>query len=95
MYSLDALNGKLPWAIVAALLAFVLSSFASSQQESPSNTSDPDEYKISVDVGLVVLPVTVMNRKGEFVPNLAATDFRVSEAGHPQQITLLGPKTYP
>jgi len=86
MFSLDAVEGKLPRAIGAALCALlVLSSFALSQQESPSNTSDPDGYKISVNVGLVVLLVTVMNRKGEFVPNLAATDFRVSEA---QQITL-------
>jgi Ca-activated chloride channel homolog len=95
MYALDALNGKLPRAIVGALLALVLSSFASSQQESPSKTSDPDEYKLSVDVGLVVLPVTVTNRKGEFVPNLAATDFQVSEAGRPQEITLFKSEDVP
>jgi Ca-activated chloride channel homolog len=90
MFSVDALpDAKFPRATMATLFAlFVLSSFARSQQVSPSIADDPDEYKIAVDVGLVVLPVTVTNRKGEFVPNLAATDFRVSEAGRPQEITL-------
>jgi VWFA-related protein len=76
-----------------ALLA--LSGRATSRQANAPNTGDTDEYKISVDVGLVILPVTVTNRKGEFVPNLAATDFQVSEAGRPQQITLFRPEDVP
>lgn len=88
--------GSLPRATVAALFALlVLSRLAPSQQASTSNTRDADEYKISVDVGLVVLPITVTNRNGEFVPNLAARDFRVFEAGRPQQITLFEPEDVP
>jgi VWFA-related protein len=92
MFSLDALtDGMFRRATFATLFAaalLVLSSSASSQQASPSNGSDTGEYKLSVNVGLVVLPITVTNRKGEFIPNLAATDFRVSESGQPQQISL-------
>ena len=90
MFSLNAFaNCRLARATVGTVFALlVMSSFAPAQQGSPFNTGDPDEYKISVDVGLVVLPVTVTNRKGEFVPNLAASDFRVSEGGRPQQTTL-------
>ena len=97
MFSVGALaDGKLPRASVATLFAvLVLSRFAPSQQASPSNPGDPDEYKISVDVGLVVLPVNVTNRRGQFVPSLAATDFRVFEAGRPQQITLFEPEDVP
>jgi len=39
--------------------------------------------------------VTVTNHKGEFVPNLAASDFRVYEAGRLQQITLFEPEDVP
>jgi Ca-activated chloride channel homolog len=97
MFSLDALShSKFPRATLATLFAlFVLSSSAPSQQTSPSNGSDTGEYKLSVNVGLVVLPVTVTNRKGQFVPNLAATDFYVSEAGRPQQITLFSSEDVP
>ena len=90
MFSVGAIAvGRLPRATVAALFALlVLSRLAPSQQVSASNTGDSNEYKISVESGLVVLPVSVTNHKGEFVPNLAATDFRVYEAGRPEQITL-------
>jgi Ca-activated chloride channel family protein len=47
-----------------------------------------NQYTISVKVRLVVLPVTVTNRQGEFVPGLAAGNFQVYEAGRPQAITL-------
>ena len=97
MFSLDSIaGGRFPRVVVAALFALLaLSRLAASPQASAPNTGDTDEYKISVDVGLVILPVTVTNRKGEFVPNLAATDFQVSEAGRPQQITLFHPEDVP
>ena len=92
MFRLEALSGGgFPRAAMATLFALLVSSSFASQPI----PSDPDEYKISVDVGLVVLPVTVTNRKGEFVPNLAATDFQVSEAGRPQQITLFKSEDVP
>ena len=41
---------------------------------------------ISTSVNLVVLPVTVTDRKGEFVQGLDAANFRIDEDGHPQKI---------
>jgi VWFA-related protein len=88
--------GRLPRATVAVSFALLaLPRLAPSQQASASNTHYADEYKISVDVGLVVLPITVTNGKGEFVPNLAARDFRVYESGRPQQITLFQAEDVP
>ena len=43
---------------------------------------------ISVDVNLVVLHVTVRDRKGDFVPDLRMEDFHVWEDGRPQTIQL-------
>jgi len=53
------------------------------------------DYKISVNVELVVLPVTVTDRTGDFVPGLHATNFRVFEAGRPQEITLFDSEDVP
>jgi len=55
----------------------------------------PGEYKISVNVGLVVLPVKVTNRAGDVVTGLTAGDFKVFESGRPQQITLFEPEDIP
>jgi Ca-activated chloride channel homolog len=44
-------------------------------------------YVISREVNLVVLPVTVRNREGQFVSGLEASNFRVYENGQPQKIT--------
>ncbi|MFZ3333439.1 MAG: VWA domain-containing protein [Candidatus Acidiferrales bacterium] len=41
---------------------------------------------ISTSVNLVVLPVTVTDRKGEFVQGLDAANFRIDEDGRPQKI---------
>jgi len=53
------------------------------------------EYKISVSVGLVVLPVRVTDHTGDFVTGLHATDFQVFEAGRLQEITLFDPEDVP
>jgi Ca-activated chloride channel homolog len=97
MFSIDAVaRRKFPRVTLATLLALLaLPRFAPSQQASPPTGGDADDYKISVAVGLVVLPVIVTDRKGEFVPHLAATDFQVSEAGRPQQITLFKSEDLP
>jgi Ca-activated chloride channel family protein len=44
--------------------------------------------RISVDVNLVVLPVTVIDRQGHFVSDLRQEDFQIYENGVPQQIKL-------
>jgi Ca-activated chloride channel homolog len=55
----------------------------------------PDDYKISIKVDLVVLPVSVTDRRGDFVTGLHAQDFRVYENGLPQKVTLFEPEDVP
>ena len=52
---------------------------AQSQAAAAPNRQDPESYQISVDVDLVVLPVTVRDRHGQFVSDLQADDFKVYE----------------
>jgi VWFA-related protein len=49
---------------------------------------NPGSFQISVDVALVVLHVTVSDRRGGFVSNLGKQDFVVYEDGRPQPIRL-------
>jgi VWFA-related protein len=49
---------------------------------------DPEPYKISVDVNLVVLHATVLDGKGRFVSDLAEGDFEVYQDGVRQTIRL-------
>ncbi len=53
-----------------------------------ANTQDPEPYKISVTVDLVVLHATVRDRKGGFVSDLHERDFAVYEDGVRQSIRL-------
>lgn len=70
---------------VVALIALLtcLPGFASGQAQ-----QNPSEYTISVQVGLVVLPVTVTGREGHAVSNLDQASFLVLDDGRPQKITL-------
>ena len=57
----------------------------------PSFLTPPDcsqGYRISREVGLVVLPVSVTDREGRFVSGLDASNFRIYDEGHPVQVTL-------
>ena len=49
---------------------------------------DPEPFKISVDVDLVVLHATVLDGKGRFVSDLAEGDFEVYQDGVRQAIRL-------
>jgi VWFA-related protein len=60
-----------------------------------SGGPSPDDYQISVDVGLVVLPVIVTDHKGQAVSGLAADSFHVFEDGRPQQIALFESEDVP
>jgi VWFA-related protein len=82
---------------IAASLVFLLmlATSAGSRPVSSSQPSGADEYKISVSVGLVLLPVTVTDRTGAFVPGLRRQDFRIYEAGRLQQITFFEPEDVP
>jgi len=57
----------------------------------PSFLTSPDSsqgYRISREVSLVVLPVSVTDREGRFVSGLDASNFRIYDEGHPMQVTL-------
>jgi len=82
--------------IVAALAAFVsLISFPVPEQGIPSDLPETGEYRISVNVGLVVLPVVVTDRKGKAVSGLEAESFHVFDDGRPQQIALFESEDVP
>jgi len=75
-------------AIVLPVLLFFLGGFASSQVASPSNTRDQENFRISVEVDLVVLQATVRDREGQAVVQLGQQNFEVFEDGRPQPIRL-------
>ncbi len=79
-------------AVVARALGIIFlvipGGHAQSQAAGASKAPDPASYQISVDVDLVVLPVTVRDRHGQHVSDLQKTDFKVHEDGVPQPIRL-------
>ncbi len=74
-------------AIALPALFLVLLAGPVSLQAAPQDR-DPESFRISVDVALVVLHATVTGRQGGFVSDLAAPDFEVLEDGKPQTIRL-------
>jgi len=57
----------------------------------PSHLALPNSsrgYRISREVSLVVLPVSVTDREGRFVSGLDASNFRIYDEGHPVQVAL-------
>jgi VWFA-related protein len=71
-------------------LAFVsmllINSSAQSQDAHSQGASQQDVATMSVDVKVVTLPVTVRDKKGQIVRNLAKDDFVLQEDGRPQVI---------
>jgi Ca-activated chloride channel family protein len=53
------------------------------------------DYKVSVDVDLVIFNVTVTDSKGRLVKGLAKEDFRVLEDTQPQEIQFVRPEDIP
>lgn len=90
----DSRFGTLPKAAALALMT-LLTSFPILEQEYASGQPGADEYQISVDVGMVVLPVIVTDRKGKVVSGLGADSFQVFEDGLPQQIAFFEPEDVP
>jgi VWFA-related protein len=52
----------------------------------PAVADDPGEYRIRANVDRVVLPITVLDRKGALVGGLVQRNFAVLEDGQPQHI---------
>jgi len=86
--------GNLPRLAALAIL-ISLTSFPIPEQGHPSGQPGSDEYRISVDVGLVVLPVVVIDRNGKAVSGLGESSFHVFEDGRPQQIALFKSEDVP
>lgn len=56
--------------------------------QAPPAEKKGGEYKLSVDVGLVVLHATVLDKKGRIVDGLKADNFRVYEDGAAQKLSV-------
>ena len=70
---------------LSLVLLLGVRSFAA--QQAPPGL-EPDAYRLSVDVDLVVLQATVRDQRGHSVKELGPRDFEVSEDGTPQRIRL-------
>ena len=82
------------WFIIFSLFAlFAVAGLAQSPQPS-SKSSEPEEI-LKIDTREVLLPVTVRDRSGQFVPNLKATDFSIYEENSLQPITSFSLKQLP
>ncbi len=82
--------------ILMLLVAVVLMiAFPRQVHSHAAGQSNPDEYQISVNVGLVVLPVVVTNGKGKEVSGLDEGSFHIYEDGQPQRISFFEPEDVP
>jgi len=68
----------------------VLASFSSAPGQkpkpSPTPATDPGQEKLEVNIRRVRLPITVTDKKGQFISGLSQNDFQVLEDKIPQQI---------
>lgn len=88
-------TGKLP-AVAALIMVISLTGFITPELgKSSAPTGIGDDYRISVDVGLVVLPVIVTDGKGKAVSGLGQENFQVFDDGRPQEISLFEAEDVP
>jgi Ca-activated chloride channel family protein len=59
---------------------------ASAQKPKPSPSPTPDDQTVKVAIRRVRLPITVTDKKGQFVPGLTKNDFMILEDKVPQTI---------
>src|ERR1700683_2409272 len=70
------------WRLIPSIFLLLVPSHVFAQDSPP-----PSEFKISTDVELVLLDVSVKDPKGGYVSGLTKEDFQISENGAPQKIT--------
>ncbi len=65
--------------------------------QSPAHREQPVKGSLtySINVGLVVLPVTVLDKSGRFIPGLDEKDFSIYEDGVPQKIQVFDHQDIP
>jgi len=97
MRKLDAAGNpkSLPAVLLVTAVTALFMPLSSARPQGASPDNPQGEYKISVNVGLVVLPVTVTDQRGDFVAGLRAANFQVFEAARPQEITLFDSEDVP
>jgi Ca-activated chloride channel family protein len=88
-------GGRVRW---CSLVIFLF--LASTARPQPSNGTQPtgaDESQVTFEAvsELVVLPVSVTDKKGDFISGLALENFRVYEDGRLQKVTLFQPEDIP
>ena len=76
--------------VLATFCCLVAISSIAFGQNPPSN-----DYKVTVDVDLVVFNVTVLDSKGRLVSGLTKDDFRVVESGQTQELQFVRPEDTP
>jgi VWFA-related protein len=82
------------WSFALLCTPFAVSNYLPAQTAQPANPRPPAaekkgrEYTINVDVNLVVLYATVLDKKGHFANDLKQEDFRVYENGAPQNLSV-------
>jgi VWFA-related protein len=74
------------WGAIAVLLLLAPPGLLQAQESSPSKNLPDDDYRISVNVDVVVLHATAQNHKGVLVAGLGKDDFQIYEDGVPQPI---------
>src|SRR6476646_909983 len=72
----------------AALLVLLVGCASLAQVPPSAKSVEPEAFRISVDVDLVVLQATVRDHEGHTVRELGSKDFEVFEDGRSQQIRL-------
>lgn len=72
--------------VLCVLSTLSESAFAQKPKPSPSPTPAADNQRIVTDIRRVRLPITVVDKKGQFVAGLTQGDFVVLEDKIPQQI---------
>jgi Ca-activated chloride channel family protein len=95
MHRLNDPHGRIPLlgrGFLAVLLCSPLALRAQAPHPTAPGTTQVEkkgkEYTINVDVNLVVLHATVLDRKGRMVNDLHQDDFRVFEDGVPQKLSV-------
>jgi VWFA-related protein len=74
--------------LLCSLFALAAPAAQSGAPGSPQAEKRSKEYTLNVDVNLVVLHATVLDRKGHMVNDLGQTDFRVLEDGVAQKLSV-------
>jgi VWFA-related protein len=82
---------------IVLLIAALLTRKNVARPQNPASAGDPlaEPYRVSLDLNLVVLPVTVLDRNGGFVSDLREQDFQVYEDGTRQTISLFQHEDFP